>query len=83
MADFERARRAITQNGLSKSGGKGNARFEKDDRFFGNSHVGFSSVIVKVQADTNEFSDLPHTGANTRAPFNQGQARGIDLAQTL
>lgn len=32
MADFERATRAITQNGLSRSGGRQNARFEKDDR---------------------------------------------------
>ena len=32
MAEFERARRAITRSGLSKSGGRDNARYEKDDR---------------------------------------------------
>lgn len=32
LADFERAGRAMTQTGLSKSGGRQNARFEKDDR---------------------------------------------------
>ncbi|MFZ0546321.1 MAG: SbcC/MukB-like Walker B domain-containing protein, partial [Candidatus Promineifilaceae bacterium] len=32
MANFDRAQRAITQTGLSKSGGHDNARYEKDDR---------------------------------------------------
>jgi uncharacterized protein YPO0396 len=32
MAEFNRARRAITRRGLSKSGGRDGARYEKDDR---------------------------------------------------
>jgi uncharacterized protein YPO0396 len=32
MAEFDRAQRAITRNGLSKSGGHDSARYEKDDR---------------------------------------------------
>src|SRR5450830_1026225 len=49
----------------------------------GHGHARFGGVIGVVQPDADELADAPHAGAQAGCAGHQGQAGGVDGAQTI
>jgi len=76
LAEFDRAQRAITQSGLSKSGGRNSARYEKDDRHRLDNRsryiLGWSNKD-KIQALEDELSRIETQLQREKSRISQAQ----------